>query len=174
MKNLLIIEDNLVQSYFMVNHICKELKNIRLYSIVTTGREAIKIIDKKQVDIIILDLNLPDMTGIDIINYMDRNNMQDYHSSIIIVTGEMDLLSQVSNNKYVYTYCSKLNLFETLIDDIKQLLYLKEKTHKNRLIKEQIINELQQLNFNFSYSGTKYLCDCIEDALKKEKYIILI
>ena len=46
MKNLLIIEDNLVQSYFMVNHICKELKNIRLYSIVTTGREAIKIIDK--------------------------------------------------------------------------------------------------------------------------------
>lgn len=167
MKNLLIIEDDLVQIYFMINYICKELLDIRLYSIATTGKEAIKIIDTKQVDIIILDLNLPDMTGIDIIDHMDRNNMQKYHSSIIIVTGEMDLLGKLNNNKYIYTYCSKLNIFETIIDDIKELAYQKEEIHENNLIKDQIINELQKLNFNFSYIGTKFLCDCIEECFNK-------
>ena len=31
MQNLLIIEDNLIYSHFLVNSICKELNNIRLY-----------------------------------------------------------------------------------------------------------------------------------------------
>ena len=36
MQNLLIIEDNLIYSHFLVNSICKELNNIRLYSIETS------------------------------------------------------------------------------------------------------------------------------------------
>lgn len=92
MENLLIIEDDIIQSHFMVNYICKEIPNIRLYNIATTGKEALNIINEKKVDIIILDLNLPDMTGIDILNYIDANNIQNFTSSIIIVTGEMELL----------------------------------------------------------------------------------
>ena len=41
MQNLLIIEDNLIYSHFLVNSICKELNNIRLYSIVDTGKKAL-------------------------------------------------------------------------------------------------------------------------------------
>ena len=42
MQNLLIIEDNLIYSHFLVNSICKELNNIRLYSIVDTGKKALE------------------------------------------------------------------------------------------------------------------------------------
>lgn len=69
MQNLLIVEDNLIQSHFLVNSICKNIPNIRLYNIVSTGIEAIEIIKREKVDIIILDLKLPDMNGIDIIKY---------------------------------------------------------------------------------------------------------
>lgn len=168
MKNLLIIEDDVMQSHFMVNYICSEVPNIRLCNVATTGKEAINIIKEKKADIIILDLNLPDMTGIDIINYIDKNNIQEYNSSIIIVTGEMELLRQLKNNKYVYSYCSKVNAFKTIANDIKDLLCKKQKINKKEIIKEQIKDELQKLNFNFSYSGTKYLCDCIEECYNIE------
>lgn len=168
MENLLIIEDDIIQSHFMVNYICKEIPNIRLYNIATTGKEALNIINEKKVDIIILDLNLPDMTGIDILNYIDANNIQNFTSSIIIVTGEMELLRQVKNNKNIFTYCSKVNGYRTIINDIKKLLYEKQKNHNNDLVTEQIKNELQKLKFNFSYIGTKYLCDCIKECYDRE------
>jgi len=168
MENLLIIEDDIVQSHFMANYICKEISNIRLYNIATTGKEALNIIKDKKINIIILDLNLPDMTGIDILNYIDKENIQGLDASIIIVTGEMELLRQVKNNKYIYTYYSKVNGYETIINDIKNIVDEKQKTQKSDLITEQIKNELQKLKFNFSYIGTKYLYDCIKECYDRE------
>ena len=44
MKNLLIIEDNLIEAYTLTNYICKQISDIRLYNIASTGKEAINII----------------------------------------------------------------------------------------------------------------------------------
>lgn len=167
MENLLIVEDDIIQSHFMVNYICEKFPSIRLYNIATTGKEAINIIKEQKVDIILLDLNLPDMTGIDIINYIKENNMTKYDSSIIIVTGEMDLLRQVIGSKYVYSYCSKIDGFNSITNDIKQLLNETKKYTQRNLIDEQIKTELQKLNFNFSYIGTKYLSECIYECFYK-------
>lgn len=104
MQNLLIIEDNLIYSHFLVNSICKELNNIRLYSIVDTGKRSIRNIKKKKIDIIILDLKLPDISGIDIINYIEGNNLSQYYASIIVLTNEIDLLNQVINKKKAYLH----------------------------------------------------------------------
>ena len=75
MENLLIIENNLIQAYSLINNICKKIPTIRLYGIVSTCIEAIDIIKKEKVDIIILDLHLPDMNGINIINFISDNNI---------------------------------------------------------------------------------------------------
>lgn len=82
MQNLLIIEDNLIQAHFLANSICRELLDIRLFGIITTGSEALEIIRKEKIDIIILDLKLPDMTGIEIINFISKNHLTKYNSSI--------------------------------------------------------------------------------------------
>lgn len=121
MQNLLIVEDNLIQSHFLVNSICKNIPNIRLYNIVSTGIEAIEIIKREKVDIIILDLKLPDMNGIDIIKYIEQNNIVKYISSIIIITGEISLLAKIIGNKYVYSYCSKTNTTDSAINLIRDL-----------------------------------------------------
>lgn len=75
MQKLLVIEDNLIQAYFLTNTICKEVPDVKLYHIALTGKEAINIIKEEIVDIIIMDLKLPDMTGIDILNYISENNI---------------------------------------------------------------------------------------------------
>ena len=58
MNNLLIVEDSLIQSHFLINSICREFQNVKLYGVVTTGIEAIDIIKEEKVDLIILDLKL--------------------------------------------------------------------------------------------------------------------
>lgn len=121
MQNLLIIEDNLIYSHFLVNSICKELNNIRLYSIVDTGKKALEILKKEKIDIIILDLKLPDISGIDIINYIEENNLSQYYASIIVLTNEIDLLNQVINKKSVFTYSSKIDNINSFIDKVREL-----------------------------------------------------
>ena len=169
MQKLLVIEDNLIQAYFLTNTICKEVPDVKLYHIALTGKEAINIIKEEIVDIIIMDLKLPDMTGIDILNYISENNIVKYDSSIIVFTGEMELLSQVIGNKYVFDYCSKINGMDFIITKIKKLLELKRKCYNITLIKEKIKKELENLKYNFSYLGTKYLCECIYECYNKNK-----
>lgn len=164
MKNLLIVEDNMLQSHFLANSICKEVYDVRLYSICTTGKEAIDIIKSCEIDVIILDLKLPDMTGMDIIDYISKNKLERYISSIIIVTGEMEMLSKVIGNQYIFNYCSKINSTNFLIEQIKLLLSQKH-TEKDTLY-IRIKKEMEKLNFNFSYIGTKYLYDCICECAK--------
>ena len=163
MQNLLIIEDNLVQSHFLANSICKEIPNVRLYNIATTGMEAINIIK--------LDLKLPDMTGIDIINFIYKNDIIKYNSSIIIFTGEMDLLAKVVRNKYIYNYCSKTNGIDFILTQVKNLINEKQTINYIDSIRNKIKIELENLKFDFSYIGTKYLSECIYECyLKSNAY----
>ena len=53
--NLLIVEDNIIQSHEMANYISEKFENVKIYSMAATGKEAINIINKNIVDIILLD-----------------------------------------------------------------------------------------------------------------------
>ena len=164
MQNLLIVENNLTCIYSLINCICKEILNIRLYNIALTGMEAIDIIKSERVDIIVLDLNLPDMNGIDIINFISKNNLYKYNSSIIIYTNETNLLTKVIKNDYVFCYCSKINSKDYLIKKIRELIDEKKSKLNLNDVKNQIKKELEKLNFKFSYIGTKYLSESIYEC----------
>lgn len=171
MENLLIIENNLIQTYSLINNICKKIPTIRLYGIVSTCIKAIDIIKKEKVDIIILDLHLPDMNGINIINFISDNNIIKYNKSIIIFGCETDFLSETINNDYVFGYCSKINNVDFIINKINDLIEKKKNIYCNCIIdiRQQIKIELEKLNFNFSYLGTKYLVECIYECYYKNK-----
>ena len=135
--------------------------------IVTTGKEALQFIKEEKVDLIILDLNLPDMSGVDILNYILEENISKYNNSILVLTGEMGLLTKVIGNKLIFNYHSKVNGIDPIIKDLKQIVTERDTQICIDKLKSQIQNELNKLNFNFSYSGTRYLCDCIEECYYK-------
>ena len=121
MQNLLIVEDNIAQSYHLANSLCRDVSNIRLYGIVSTCSEAMEIVKNNAVDIIILDLKLPDLSGDNLVKFIEKNNLSKYEESIIILTGETDMLQKVRRNKYIYYYCTKLGSYSSIIAHTKEL-----------------------------------------------------
>ena len=57
MYNMLIVEDEVIQSQFLINSIAKEIPEIRICNIASTGLDAINTIKDELADIILLDLN---------------------------------------------------------------------------------------------------------------------
>lgn len=168
MQNLLIVEDNLIQSYHLANSICREISNIRLYGIVPTCSEAIEIIKNCKVDIIILDLKLPDSSGNDVINFIKKNNLSKYEYSIIILTGEISMIKDSINNKYIYYYCTKIGSYESVVEHTKELAEIKDMESSYSQLDKVIKANMESLNFDFSYKGTVYLFDTILEIMERE------
>ena len=161
MINILIVEDNIIECKQIVNYISQNSRKIKLYSMVFNGKEAIEIIKNKNIDIILLDLKLPDITGVELIKKIEEISIKKYQQSIIIVSGEMKMMSKVIKSPLVYKSFNKpVNLKEVFLC-INQLISEKELYNNKLIIKKKINHELEKLHFNFSYIGTKYLNECI-------------
>ena len=61
MFNMLVIEDDALQCKQLVNIISSSISNIKLYSMSFNGEEALEIIKNSDIEIILMDLILPDI-----------------------------------------------------------------------------------------------------------------
>ncbi len=87
MKNkirVLIVEDDILNSY-LISRIL-EMESRFEYLIATSGNEAIRLMVSNNFDIILMDLNVPDMNGIDITRIIRRSNIR---IPIIAMTGDI-------------------------------------------------------------------------------------
>lgn len=161
MINILVADDNFNYLKNLVNIISDNNPNVRLYNFCTNGQEVIDLLKNHQdnIDIILLDLNLPVCNGIEILNYIEENNLTKYKSSIIIISGEIELILKIRNNSYLYTAINKINGFDKILTELNKLICIKEE-EKNS-IEYKIYEELKKLNYNFSYVGTRYLKEAL-------------
>ncbi|MBI5848836.1 MAG: response regulator [Nitrospirae bacterium] len=70
MRRLLIIEDNAGEAQSMTSLLQDRSLEI---SVAGTGREAIDILGQRQIDCIVLDIGLPDMSGFDLLEHIHRD-----------------------------------------------------------------------------------------------------
>lgn len=161
MVNVLVIEDNFYYSKNLINVMSDANSKMRLYKISTDGKEAIDVIRniENDIDIILLDLKLPHYSGIDILNFIESNNLTKYKNSIIVISGEMELMLQIRNNPYLYSYVDKMSGFENILLKINTLIDIKEKEKTS--IESIICKELKKMHYNFSYIGTRYLIESL-------------
>ena len=161
MINILVVDDNYNYSKNLINIISQEIPKARIYNFCTDGTEAIDIINIHQefIDIILLDLKLPNYDGMQILNYIEKNNLIKYKDSIIIISGETDLLLKISRNEYIHSFINKLSGFDKIKKEIKELIEIKD--FEKNSIEYKVYKELKKLNFNFSYIGTQYLLEAI-------------
>lgn len=66
MVNTLIVDDNLDFSKQLINNISESM-DIRICKICTNGNEALEILKNSEIDIIILDMIMPDCDGIELL-----------------------------------------------------------------------------------------------------------
>lgn len=171
MLKLLIIEDNVEQLKNITNIIASTFSQIKIYNISFDGESTLNLIKNYKVDIILLDLKLSGMSGVDIINFIEKENLYKYKNSIIVFSGETTLLKKVIHSHYLFSYILKGNGYNHLLNELKLLIKSKEDIINIQELNKKIDKELKYLNYNFSYSGTKYLRESIIEIYKiKENF----
>lgn len=165
MLKILVVDDDPIQCKLLINYLSKTSENIKIHNMAFTGKEALKIIEKNEINIILLDLKLPDISGIDIIRYIEIKKLERYYNSIIVISGEKELVSKINDSSYIYASLYKPTNYgqiQTLISDIEREKNIKDK------VKNKIKIELDKLYYNPSYNGTKYIFEAIyESYLRK-------
>lgn len=166
MLNLLIIDDNLYYSKNLINIIMENDSEYKIYKILINGKEAFDTIinEKEKIDIILLDLNIPKCNGLEILERIKQNNLKKYLSSIIVISGRLDMIAKLKNNPYLYTFINKTQGFEQILRTIHELSEFKKESNIENKIKEQ----LKLLKFSNKLIGTKYLYDAILLILRNE------
>lgn len=88
-KKLLIVDDDVVLSHELSEMLREEGHDVET---VGDGEEALKLINNNMYDIILLDIKLPGMSGIEILNRL-RNSPP--KGNIFIVSGSPDVKKQL-------------------------------------------------------------------------------
>lgn len=86
MKSVLIVEDS-ATTRAMLKAVIEDMGDDFITLEAGTGFEALKLLPQERFDLIITDINMPDVNGLELINFI-KSNPNYQHIPIIIVTTE--------------------------------------------------------------------------------------
>lgn len=85
MKTILIVEDS-ATTRALIRAVIEEMSDYETME-ASSGFEALKVLPSREFDLIITDINMPDINGLELINFIRQNNSYK-HLPIIIVSTE--------------------------------------------------------------------------------------
>lgn len=166
MINLLIADDNYEFAKSIFNKMIN-IKYINVVNISSNGKEALEFILENRIDIVILDLQMPILNGIEILKKLNefKNNYE--IPKIIVTTGDRLLLLESLKNslpiEYIFVKPFDLDELINKIEDIcDEILY------KDVSIKDEVIEIMKKLQFNTNTLGYSYLVDCITICIENK------
>lgn len=122
MEKILIVDDE-KEIQWVLSNLLKEEK----YEPITTGSamEALKVVNEGSPDLMLLDLSLPDMDGIEVLNKL-KGGVANGNLPVIMITGRGDISSAVKAMKLgAVDYITKPFNNDELIQLIKKTLHIK-------------------------------------------------
>lgn len=157
-KKALIVEDNYEFAITLFNYIKENNEFIDLLNIASNGEDALKYVIDLKPDIVLLDLKMPKLDGIEFLN-----NVRNLNLDILIISGEREFINKIDykyfdmiKKLYVKPFCiSKLN------DDLKDMYCKKDNTSLKNIIMDELAN------FNKGSNGYVYLVECIERTIEE-------
>ena len=101
-NNIVVIDDEVLILGFLKDVLTNEDYDVEIFS---SANKAIKYIDENEVDLVITDVQMNEMTGDDILNYVKKNQP---HTGVIIITGFGNVSHAVrSLQKGAFDYITK-------------------------------------------------------------------
>ncbi len=166
MLNVLIADDNKDFDICMVNSIREtNLNNIRIQGIATNGLEAYQKIKKLQPDIVLLDVQMPVMTGLEVIHKLSNENYN--LPKILLVTAFPVLVNSFNESNLVSGVIYKPFDSSVLINYLIQLC----NEYEEDKLKNKIIHTLSVFDFNTTSLGYSYLVECVKLCLENPLYL---
>lgn len=158
MIQVMIADDNLDLNNLCCNILSKD-KDIQIISSTLDGESTLKNYMQLKPDVLLLDLDLPKMNGIDILNNICLDETEKKKNNIIIISGNTELRYNLFNTSKIFRIMPKPVDFNDVISTIKEIA-----TENNYIpiVEKEIRNFLFSLNFNLYADGTRYLIDAIK------------
>ncbi|WP_067729119.1 response regulator [Oceanobacillus damuensis] len=152
MIQILIVEDDyrladIHQKFLM------ELDYVHIVGKALTGKEAIEIASKKDIDLVLLDLYLPDMMGIEIIKEL-RNYQPDVDVIIISAASEKGVVGRAIRSG-VFDYIIKPVIKERLIDTVARYNNIQSKLVEQNIIDQRVLDNYFGLSADHSIEPLK-------------------
>ena len=133
-ENILIVDDELNHLNSLQELFSKENYNI---NIANSAVEAIAIIDKDDIDVLLLDMNMPGMGGVEVMKHISKN---DINTTIIVVSGESTFEAAENALKYgAYDYVRKPYSIDGLINSLKNALKKRQLEHENQAMNQRLL-----------------------------------
>ena len=133
-ENILIVDDELNHLNSLQELFSKENYNI---NIANSAVEAITIIDKDDIDVLLLDMNMPGMGGVEVMKHISKN---DINTTIIVVSGESTFEAAENALKYgAYDYVRKPYSIDGLINSLKNALKKRQLEHENQAMNQRLL-----------------------------------
>lgn len=158
MIRVMIAEDNTYLNHLCCNYLTND-KDIQIVYSAYDGQETLEKYNELKPDVLLLDLNLPKMNGIDIINNISLDTEEKNKCNIIIISGNAPLRFNLLNTAKVYRVIPKPIDFNKIISAIKEI-----PSESNILTEKEVKDYLYYLNFNTYSDGTDYLVEAIKMA----------
>ncbi len=154
--NILIVDDEIQLSILLKD----ELEESGRYAVdlAGDGAEAINLIQKNIYDVILLDLKMPRVGGIEVLKFIQENSPD---SQVLILSNFGDVKTVVETIKLgAYDFIGKPYDIDELFNVIERATERKKLLIKTKLME----NELSKLSGNEIIGNSKILTDIIEDA----------
>lgn len=160
MIKVMIAEDNisLCKNYF--NFFSND-SDIKVVSCTEDGEETIQKYFELQPDVLLLDLNLPKISGLDVINTISRFSEEREKCNIIVSSGSSEQLHKLFNTAQIFRVIPKPTNFQYVLDTIKEIPIKNEEINQKDL--KKILTELRLNVFSLR---VKQLISAINIAYK--------
>ncbi len=116
----------------------RDLMTLNGFQVVTAsgGKEALLVLNKQEIDLMLLDLKMPGFSGHQVMDYVEEN---DFDTTVIVVSGESsyDAMSQVLRRR-AYDYIKKPYSPDELLQTVENALITRYLEKENRLILHQL------------------------------------
>ena len=118
MIRLLICDDHRLIAEGMELMLDQEAE-IKVVQIVESGREAIEFLQSNKVDVLILDLSMPEMTGLEVLDELERSQIK--VKTLILTMHDQEELVRKVIKKNIQGYVLKNTNQEKLIHAIQEI-----------------------------------------------------
>jgi len=137
--NLFVVDDEVGFRELMVKVIPKTKYNLEVFS---NGSEVLKAIEKKEFDVGLIDIKMPDMDGIELLK---RFRTQNILTEFIVLTGQASVATAIESMKLgCYDYLTK----PARLDELEAVI---QKAYEKKVIRKENIILKEELQIKDKY-----------------------